>query len=328
MPARRAWWKSRWLWAFGAILALALLTYAIALPLALRSANGRLAAMPTWTGHIKRFDLALQHGAVVVQDLRIWRKKTGNPEHPFLQVASTRLVAKWSDLLHGRVLFDAEVTAPRLHIVETPERKEHGQHLGAELHAAIGDVVRNVRVHKGEVQLTGQADGQPVHIGLHHVDATLTGLLAVASHLRLDTFFDPQGPMRAFDVKAHFATQNLPDWNRLLAKTADIHLDSGHLTVDLDLKERDAVADGTLRPYLSHLAIADWDPKNGGLVAHIKKATVSAPRSTCPTSTSRRPVPTCRRSSPCRCRSWCPGTTTSCRCRRACERTCCRCPNR
>jgi hypothetical protein len=290
-----AWWKSRWRWALGAIFVLALLTYALAPPLALRLANSRLAAMPTWTGHIDRFDLALQHGAVVLEDLRIWRKKTGSPEHPFLQVASIQLVAKWSDLLRGRVRFDAQVTAPSLHIVNTPGRKEMGQHLRDELLEAMGDHVRNMRIHKGGVQLTGQADGQPVLIGIHHLDATLTGLLDVASkaepvpahlvatadtkpdgYLRLDTHFDPRDPMQAFDVKAHFATQRLPDWNRLLARTADIHLDSGHLTVDLDLKDRDAVVHGTLRPYLSHLEIADWDPKNGGLVAHIKKALLGA----------------------------------------------------
>lgn len=288
----RRWWHSRWLWALAVLAVLTVAAYVVVPPLVVRTVNQKLAQMPKYDGHVDDAELSLLHGSIILKQLKIWNRKGGSAEHPFVQVRAAAAAWIWDELLHGRMRFDAAVVDPRVVVIEKEDQSEHGKSLGDNLRGVFGDKVRSAHVENGDLALLSEsADGETIRIGVHGLTGDVTGLLDRASeanprpaHLtlkgttapegtfRVESQFDPLDPAKAFALKSRFATKKLEQWNRFLAKTADFKVKSGEMTADVDLTGKGGALDGTLRPYIKDIEIANWKGDHNALVATVKNA--------------------------------------------------------
>jgi hypothetical protein len=290
--------QSGWFWTAVAIVGVVAAAYIVVPPLVLNFANRKLANMKKYSGHIAGIDLSLLHGGVVAKDLKLWQRDAGSIDRPLASARAVRVHWIWHDLLHGRQLFDVTMVDPHVRIVNQAQKEEakHGnKSLQDELRGAFGDKLKALHIQDGDVVLEAQAGDQPVRLTLHDLNGDAIGLQDHAgpkhprpAHIDLRgkstppgsfhvrAHFNPKDPVQAFQMLARVQTKDLEDWNKLLAKAADLKVKSGEMTLDVDLSGDDGKLDGAVRPYLKDLEIADFQGDHSALVAKIKNTLLGA----------------------------------------------------
>lgn len=291
----RKFMHSRWFWAAAVLIALVAGLHVLVPPVALRYVNRKLANMQQYTGHLDDMDLSLLRGGMVAQDLRIWDRDNGSFDAPLVRVPEVTVKWRWRDMWAGRQIFTADLEKPRVHVIHKAQKTVAGKNLGDELRGAFGDKLRSLHIEDGHLRLDTETDGRPVRLAVHDLRGDATGLLnrprqgnpyparvelrgrsVPPGSVHVDARFDPKDPARAFKMVTRLQTKRLQHWNSILAKAVDIKVKSGELRLDVDLVGRDGKVDGSVRPYLRDLEIADFQGDHSALVAMVRNTLLGA----------------------------------------------------
>ena len=132
--------RNKIFWVLG-ILAVLLVGARVALPYFVKDEfNRRLMALESYDGHVEDVDLALWRGAYRVDDIRIVKTGSKQPE-PFFDAERIDFSVEWRSLLRGRVVAECEMFAPNAEPgalgVQVAVAARHGGQLGGPARTAV-----------------------------------------------------------------------------------------------------------------------------------------------------------------------------------------------
>lgn len=146
----------------------------------LKQINKQLEALDEYKGHVKDVDLALYHGAILLDSITL-EKAAGTDSVPFLEIENLEVGIDWRALLKGKIVTQSTFTRPKVNFVaseDTTEEQFGGDYLWFEQIIALNPMELNkLEVTDGEIHFK-QFDSEP------QIDLVASNFDLVATNLR------------------------------------------------------------------------------------------------------------------------------------------------
>lgn len=276
------------------VLALLLVAVRVAAPYVMKSRiNAELAKLSTHDGQVGDVSLSLLGGQVDLHDVSLRRRAGQDPA--LVTAERVRMEPVGSELVRGRLLYDLNVTAPKIHL--PPERDQIANQV--KLLQELGDHfphdIRHAQVHDGEVHLVARLDGKQVPLDLSevmleaenfdlrptdpkelptrfHLRAAIGGGGRLRSDGRLNLGLQPPRYVTDHEVRG----VPVKRWNRVLQAAAGIDAEKGVVSAQAHIEGRGDRFHGMLRPSVRGLEVADWDKDKAKPGQLLKEVVASA----------------------------------------------------
>nr|MBP6698170.1 hypothetical protein [Flavobacteriales bacterium] len=183
--------KKRRLWRIVLVVLGALLLVRIALPyVLLHFANQRLAALPTYQGHIADLDLALIRGAYRIESFYLDKKDSlTQARTPFMSAQVIDLSVEWRALFDGELVGELVIEHPELRFTKDAAEPAEVQKDTADLRSLLNDFmplsVNRVEINNGVIRYKDGGSSPPVDVQVDAIEALALNLINTADSTTL-----------------------------------------------------------------------------------------------------------------------------------------------
>jgi len=307
---RRALWRSPWLLAVVALVAIVVAARAYA-PIAVRHyVNRVLARSEGYEGRIGDVDLNLWRGAYQIQNLDIV-KKSGKSRVPLLRAPIVDLSIEWRALFDGAVVGEIWFQHPELNFVAgPPEERQSG------VETDWRDIVRKLfpvkinrlTVRDGTVHFHNFHTNPKVNVFLRDVNlvarnltnskrlsedlvahATFSAVPMNSGHVDANVAIDPYADKPSFSLDCKLSGVALSNFNNLFRAYAKVDIERGTLELVSELQAKDGSFHGYIKPFFEDVKVITkeeaeeqsifqtiWESIVGGAADVLKNSTDQA----------------------------------------------------
>jgi hypothetical protein len=281
----------------------ALLVVAVRLaldPIATWRTRTALAGLEGMDASFSDVEVRLLELSYVIRDLRIEKRRAGGAKLPFFEVRRARFGVLGKELLERHLVARVDLEAPRLNLIEAPdrERKARGQEieetpaLGRRLEALAPFLLDRVQVTEGAILWIDGREPEKPRLRIHEIEATLEnfatrpalargeptvlaarGVLQRTGRVTAFATADPLAKQLTFAGRGRVEGLQLAELGGLLASKGGVAPDKGVLDLSVQFQAVDGRLTGGLRPILKD---AGTRPAEPGLRAKIVSALADA----------------------------------------------------
>lgn len=260
-------------WALLVLVVLAVLLVAAraaAPTLITRYANGALADLGEYRGHIDRVELSVLRGAARVRGLTI-EKKDSPIEIPLAVVPAAEMTIQWSAVLAGELVGEVTVDSPRIHFVQQAEDSQYGE--GVDWRAKVEELtpvtVNRLAVRNGQVHFQNPTADPPVDVYVSDLDVTVENLTNVRetkapvyttlrlsatamehAPLTVNARLDPLQEQPQFDLNFDLRELDLVQLNAFLESYANVTAEAGTFSLAGEVAAAEGHYEGYVKPLL------------------------------------------------------------------------------
>jgi uncharacterized protein YhdP len=265
-----------------ATVAILLLGVRAALPVFVkRFVNDKLDELPGYSGHVEDIDLSLWRGAYQINGLRVV-KTGGKVPVPFVSAQQIDLSVEWKALLHGSIVAEIELFAPKLNFVnaKSPEHSQTG--IDSKWTDTVRDLVpfdiNRVAIHDGQIHYRDLEAKPRVDVFVQQLNATARNLtnsedlghslyatfegkaLAMGSgKVGFNGRLDPYAPKPTFDVNFELDDLEIKQLNDFLQAYANVDAEAGTFSLDAEFTASHGKFHGYAKPFVKNLQLLRWD---------------------------------------------------------------------
>src|SRR3954471_17228051 len=171
--------RNKWFVAI-AIIVVALVGFRLALPNMIRDyTNDKLQGLDVYTGHIDKVHLAIWRGRAWIDGIQLVKRDSKYPD-PFMQADEFAGAIEWRNLLHGKLVAEGEIRAPKIHLVQSELKQK--QQLGTEtdwrktVHELLPIQVNTFRIRDGLVTFVTDKIAAKDAVTIQNINGEITNL--------------------------------------------------------------------------------------------------------------------------------------------------------
>jgi hypothetical protein len=270
-----------------------------------RYINGRLQAVPEYTGRVESVDVGLLRGAYALNGVTI-RKQGVQHDEPFFTADRVDFSLAWRELLQGRVVSDVVIDRGRLVFVKEPAEEFSQLDADGRWQRPIEEIfpvdITYLEIRDGFLRYIDRSADPVVDVFVDEMSAVATGLrnrpeetddklpanlllqggTLGGGRLVLLCRADPLAQQPHFELRLTVHDVNLPDLNDLLRAYGNVDVSAGVLELYFEVAARDGRFEGYAKPFLAEVDFTDlhatdknlaeklWEKVVAGLVALFK----------------------------------------------------------
>ncbi|HEX7035451.1 MAG TPA: DUF748 domain-containing protein [Pseudomonadales bacterium] len=271
LPGRLRGRALTWILLTLAVLAVLLVAARAAAPaLITRYANGALADLGEYRGHIDGVELSVLRGAARVRGITV-EKKDSPIELPLAVVPAAEMTIQWSAILAGELVGEVTVDSPRVHFVQQAEDSQYGE--GVDWRTVLEELtpvtVNRLVVRDGRVHFQNPSAEPPVDVYLSDLDVTVANLTNVRetpapvyttlrlsatamehAPLTVNARLDPMQEQPQFDLNFDLRDLDLVQLNAFLESYVNITAEAGTFSVAGEVAAAEGRYEGYVKPLL------------------------------------------------------------------------------
>jgi hypothetical protein len=243
----------------------------------LNQLNDRLRNLDGYYGRVDDIDVLLITGAYTIHNLVIERQEK-QVKVPFLAIPETRMSISWEAIFEGRIEGEIEMSRPEVNFVDAPTEQQRQTGLGPDWSELVEDffpfVINRIEIYDGKIHFRNFHSEPVVDVQLLDVQALIANLRNRAirqsqrdAEVRIDARAEGKGDVEirgtyewlgrktTFDMD--FRLQNMPATAVADITQAYLGFDaaSGELNVVAEIKAKNGVLDGYVKPLFKNLEI-------------------------------------------------------------------------
>ena len=255
----------------------------IALPyVLLHFANQRLAALPSYQGHIADLDLALIRGAYRIESFYLDKKDSVTlARTPFMAAEVIDLSVEWRALFDGALVGELVIEHPELRFTKDAAEPAEVQKDTADLRSLLHDFmplsVNRVEINNGAIRYKDAGSSPPVDVQVNAIEALALNLINTADSSKLlpasiqataqvyggDLTFtmglDPLAKTTLFDMNVELAHTDLTRINDLFKAYGNFDVNKGSFGLYAEMATRDGAFEGYVKPVIKDLDVLGKD---------------------------------------------------------------------
>jgi len=276
--------------------------------------NRKLAALPTYIGHVDAVKLQLWRGAAEVDNF-ILRDREHSDENPLVKVHAASLAISWRALFHGKLggkalvknpeftMVKREVTPPKDKEQKKEEKKEKVETAKEEvrrwqdvLAEAFPMELSTFEIQNGVVRFIDVTHQPQVQVALEqlHVIATnltnrpenqsdpmpakleVQGVTTGNGKLKVTAQVDPLAKQPRFTTALELREMELPALNSFLLAYTDADVSRGTFELFVEVNAADGAYEGYTKPFFKDLDFKNPSDKDKNVAARVKEKVVGA----------------------------------------------------
>ncbi|MBK6540127.1 MAG: DUF748 domain-containing protein [Flavobacteriales bacterium] len=281
--------KKRRLWRIVLVVLGVLLLVRIALPyVLLHFANQRLAALPTYQGHIADLDLALIRGAYRIESFYLDKKDSlTQARTPFMSAEVIDLSVEWRALFEGALVGELVIEHPELRFTKDAAEPAAVQKDTADLRSLLNDFmplsVNRVEINNGVIRYKDGGSSPPVDVQVDAIEALAFNLINTADSttllpasikataqvyggdLKFTMGLDPLAKTTLFDMNVELVHTDLTRINDLFKAYGNFDVNKGTFGLYAEMATRDGAFDGYVKPVIKDLDVLGKDDREDNL---------------------------------------------------------------
>lgn len=290
--------------ALGTVLVLLIALRLVAPMFVLRYVNNTLAGLDGFTGHVADIDLGLWRGAYVIKGIVI-EKTTKKEPVPFVSVDRADISVHWDALLHGRIVGEIELLAPKLNLVaekkaepkaeDNVEKREKNRLAKGEettwqtqVKQLVPLSINRIGIQDGEFHYKDPYASPKVDVPVKKLTGEVTNLTnsedssdAMPAHaefhavamrsgkVALTGRMDPFATKPTFHMKASVEELQFRELNNFLKAYANVDAEKGTLSVYSELESKNGRFKGYIKPITRDLQILKWNAEHEGFFGKL-----------------------------------------------------------
>lgn len=286
MPATRTSrprWLRRLLIALGVFAGLLILGRVVLDPLAARWLRQKLAAGENMQATFDTLHVSLIPPAVELWNFKMIEKPGGRWDEPLMYSQYTRGSILWRQLIRGHVVAQARLENPKLVALRQHEKKaKKAPAAGAEAQGLFPVKLDVLEIVDGEV-LLGMGKGKRApQLWLHDLELVarnmatqkalmegepstmkMTGWVQRTGRLKVDAEMDPFAKQLTFAGKGSLTGLKAEELYAFLSKETDLKAESGVFDVFVEVKAKNGVLNGGVKPIAKNLELRSDSPELG-----------------------------------------------------------------
>ncbi|HET8938867.1 MAG TPA: DUF748 domain-containing protein, partial [Polyangiales bacterium] len=272
-------------------------------------ANKTLQGLDGFSGHVADIDLAVWRGAYVIKGVDI-KKTTDKEPVPFVSVDRVDISVHWNALLHGNIVAEIELLAPKLNMVaekkqpnkaEDAVQKREGDRLAkgqettwqTQVKQLVPLQINRIGVQEGEIHFRDPYAKPKVDVEVTHIVGEVTNLTnsedlsedmvarasieAVALHsgtLKVKGNMDPYAEKPTFHLQASAERLALKELNDFLKAYANVDAEKGTLSVYTEVDCEKGHFKGYVKPLIRDLEVLRWKDEQEGFFGKLWEGVV------------------------------------------------------
>jgi len=284
-------WRSRWLWAVVALLAI-LVAIRAALPIVVeRFVNEKLDELEGYSGHVTDVDLNLYRGAYQIEGIRIVKTGARIPV-PFFSARLLDISVEWGALFDGDIVAEIELHGPKLNFVKGPTERTSQTEPADNWTDTVRDLapfrINRFAIYNGEVHYRDLHSDPKVDIYVQKIAGEARNLtnaedlagslvatfrakaLAMSSGaVEIAGKYNPYAKRPTFEIDASVNRLNLPQLNTFLKAYGNVDAEAGKLSVDSEFAASRGRFRGYIKPFIDDLDVLRWDQEEEGLFGKL-----------------------------------------------------------
>jgi hypothetical protein len=253
-----------------------------ALPFAVKHyVNKTLAELPGYSGSVADIDISLWRGAYQIEGLRIM-KTGGRVPVPFVSARLVDLSVEWKALIHGSIVAEIELFAPKLNFVNAEKPAERQTEVDSKWTDTVMKLVpfdiNRVALHNGQVHYRDLEADPRVDVFVQKLNAVAYNLtnsqklggnlyarfegdaLAMGSGaIKFKGRLNPYADQATFDFNFQLDKLELKQLNPFLKAYANVDAEAGTLSMDAEFSASNGRFKGYVKPFVDHLQILKWN---------------------------------------------------------------------
>jgi hypothetical protein len=297
----------------GVIVALVLLVMVVGSPIAKAVVNRKLAALPTYTGHVEAVKLQLWRGGIEVDDFVLHERGHTN-EAPMVQSKSASLALSWSALFHGKLGGKVRIESPQVTMTKReptpPKTEESKEEKKQKIEAVKAEVSRwqdvlaqafpmeisELEIRDGLIRfidITRQPQPELVLEKMHVLASglgnrpdpsqgplpakvELQGVTTGNGKLKVTAQADPLSKQPRFATSLELRELELPAMNGFLLAYADADVSRGTFELFVEINAANGSYEGYIKPLFQDLDFKNPSDKDKNVAQRVKEKVVSA----------------------------------------------------
>jgi hypothetical protein len=241
--------------------------------------NDALNKIDGYEGTVESIDVALYRGAYRIHKLQLF-KQTGKIPTPFIDIDTTDLSIQWGALLHGRIVSNADLTAPVINFAVNQSGTAEQTGAGVDWTKPIKDLmpidINLVTFKDGKLTYQDFSTTPKVNVYIHHMSGEARNLRNVvdASQPLPSTIvvkgdsigggnLEIKGKMNILkeipdmDLETKLEHVHLPALSDYSNAYAGIDIKDGNLNVYSEFIVKDSQVSGYVKPIATHVSLID-----------------------------------------------------------------------
>lgn len=295
--------------ALGALVLVLVVARLLAPRIILSYVNKTLQGLDGFSGHVADIDLALWRGAYVIKGVDI-QKTTDKEPVPFVSVDRTDISVHWNALLHGNIVAEIELLAPKLNMIAEKKQQNKAENAAQEREASrlahgqettwqtqvkqlVPLQINRIGVQQGEIHFRDPYAKPKVDVSLTRIGGEVTNLTnsedlsedmvaraaieAVALHsgtLKVKASMDPYAEKPTFHLQATAESLQLKELNDFLKAYANVDAEKGTLSVYSEVDAKDGRFKGYVKPILRDVEVLRWKDEQEGFFGKLWEGVV------------------------------------------------------
>jgi hypothetical protein len=275
----------------------------------LRFVNNTLAGLDGFTGHVADIEIGLWRGAYVIKGVEI-EKTTEKEPIPFVSVDRADISVQWGPLLHGSLVGEIELYAPKLNLVaerkketkaeDKVEKREKDRLAKGEettwqtqVKELVPLDINRIAVIDGEFHYQDLYSSPKVDVPVKNINGEITNLTnseslsedmvaranfraaALGSHnISLSGSMDPYAQKPTFALKAEAEELQFTKLNDFLKAYANVDAEKGTLSIYSEIEAKDGRFNGYIKPLTRNLEILSWSKEKEGFFGKLWEGVV------------------------------------------------------
>ena len=278
-----------------ACLVVLLIGVRIALPYVVRHlANGRLAQIPNYTGHVDDVRIHLWRGAYSFHGFYI-NRQNGQIEQPFFRAIRIDVSLAWRELWHRKFVSDIFIDEGQLTFVHGADPEATQTDLDRRWQDAIQDIfpidITHLEITDGLLRYINNAKEPKADLFVTHMRLTAVGLRNRSDEtpageelpakitvdgeslgggtLNLVLDAEPLADQPHFHLSLKLDQVNLPALNEILMAYAKVDVGAGTFQLVAEMAGKDGGFQGYVKPFFENLDFKNLKDEDKGFAAQI-----------------------------------------------------------
>jgi hypothetical protein len=300
--------RSKVLIILGVVVALLVAARLAAPSFVLAYVNKTLQGLDGFTGHVADIDLSLWRGAYVIKGVEI-EKTTKKEPIPFVSLERADISVQWGPLLHGNIVGEIELLAPKLNLVaeksaepkaeDQVEKREKDKLARGEETSWQTQVkqlvpldINRIAISDGEFHYRDPYSTPKVDVPVTRIHGEITNLTnseklskdmvahakfsaaALGGRIDLSGGMDPYAERPTFNLEAEAEELHFTKLNDFLKAYANVDAEQGTLSIYSEVDSRGGKFKGYVKPITRDLQILKWNKEKEGFFGKLWEGVV------------------------------------------------------
>jgi len=275
----------------------------------LQYVNRTLQGLDGYAGTVADVDLAIWRGAYVIKGIDI-QKTTSKEPLPFVYIDRVDISVQWRALLHGSIVAEIELLAPRLNISaerKTPtkadaaaknrekKRLQQGEETSwqTQVKQLVPLDINRIGIEDGEFHFRDLYSSPKVDLVVQKIGgevtnltnseslsgsmvarASISGVALRSGNLKIDGSMDPYAAKPTFGLKAELEGLQLKELNDFLKAYANVDAEKGTLYLYSEVDCKNGRFKGYVKPLLRNAQFLSWKNEKEGFFGKLWEGVV------------------------------------------------------